>query len=505
SVVLGDRATIGQILMNLLTNASDALGDREGRIDVRARRVSFVFQNDALLPWRTALANVLLPFELAGESVTAELRARASTLLVDLGLVDCDDRYPNELSGGMKKRVEIARALITDPDLLILDEPFSSLDIITREGLNLLLRDLHGRSAFTAVMVTHSVEEACFLSSSVFVLSSRPGRIIERRVLAPSDDPPETYILSAAEREAAAEIRRQARELWAASSVSVAPTAPAASGEGRPDGRGIGAGLRRRLGLALIPLELVALYFLVSFLCRAIPIPSWIIPPPYDVLKRFVTTLVHGTILPDLATTAYESFVGFAAGFLVSLLLGYGIAKSRLASRLLMPWLIASNTIPTIALAPFLVLWFGFGMAPRIITSVIVIFFPMLINTISAIGLAEKSTGQLAAFFRPGRLRRFVHFELPASLPVIASGMKVSITLSVIGAVVGEFVSGERGLGALVSIARANFDVELMFVGLTWLVILGLFYYSVAVLAERFAAGGAREVCDPKDHADHLC
>jgi NitT/TauT family transport system permease protein len=221
-----------------------------------------------------------------------------------------------------------------------------------------------------------------------------------------------------------------------------------------------------------------------------IPIPAWILPAPRGVLLRFVTTLVQGTILPDLGTTAYESLVGFAAGFVVSLVLGYGIARSRLVSRLLMPYLIASNTIPTIALAPFLVLWFGFGVTPRIITAVIVIFFPMLITTISAIGIAEKSTAQLAAFFRPGRLRRFVHLEIPASLPVIASGVKVSITLSVIGAVVGEFVSGERGLGALVSIARANFDVELMFVGLAWLVLLGLFYYSIAALVHRLVAGG---------------
>ena len=95
---------------------------------------------------------------------------------------------------------------------------------------------------------------------------------------------------------------------------------------------------------------------------------------------------------------------------------------------------------------------------------------------------------QLISFFRPPPLRRFAYFELPAALPMIASGVKVSITLSVIGAVVGEFVSGSVGLGALVNVAKGNFDTELMFVGLLWLVILGLAYYAGATLVYRLAS-----------------
>jgi len=242
----------------------------------------------------------------------------------------------------------------------------------------------------------------------------------------------------------------------------------------------------------LIPLEIVVLYFLLVFLKVHIPIPDYILPHPWGIVTRFVGTLASGTILPDLGMTVYESLVGFAAAFAATLALGYAIARSRLLSRLLMPYLIASNTIPSIALAPFLVLWFGFGATPRIVTSVIVIFFPMLVTNISAIGIAEKRLAQLLAFFRPTRWRRFAHFELPASLPMITSGVKVSITLSVIGAVVGEFVSGNKGLGSLVSIAKANFDVELMFVGLVWLIILGLAYYAAASIGYRLVAHGIR-------------
>ncbi len=466
----------------------------EGALAVRTDRISFVFQHDSLLPWRTALSNVLLPFEARGIPVTEALRARARGLLADLGLAGSEDLVPAHLSGGMKKRVELARALVTEPELLVLDEPFSSLDIITRERLNILLRGLHRRTRCTVVMVTHSVEEACFLSDTILVLSVRPAQAIDVHEMGKNGgSPPESYLLSPAERDTAAAIRRNARVLWTTASEATpgpgeepADEAPAA---GKPGVRGF---IRQQYGWLLVPLELVALFFLVAFLKARIPIPDFILPSPSGIVVRFAEKLADGSILPDLGMTVSESLSGFAIAFVATLLLGYGIAKSKLASRLLMPYLIASNTIPSIALAPFLVLWLGFGIAPRIVTSVIVIFFPMLINTIGALGLAEKSTRQLTAFFRPSRLRRFAYFELPASLPMIASGVKVSITLSVIGAVVGEFVSGSRGLGALVGIAKANLDTELMFVCLLWLILLGLAYYAAASLTHRLVEARIR-------------
>jgi NitT/TauT family transport system ATP-binding protein len=459
-----------------------------GELSVRTSRISFVFQNEALLPWRTTLGNVLLPLEVAGTRIDEPLRARALAVLDDLGLAGCENYLPSQLSGGMKKRVELARALVTDPELLILDEPFSSLDIITREKLNILLRKVHQKTRCTVVMVTHSVEEACFLSDRIIAFSPLPAQVIDERNLGKNgDSPPDQYLLSPAEREAAAEIRRHARVLWAAVPEPVAragekPEEPAAEH---------GSFLRRNYGWLLIPLELVVIYFILLFLKVHLPIPDYVLPHPWGILVRFATTLANGSILPDLGMTVYESIVGFAVAFVVTLALGYAIAKSRLLSHLLMPYLIASNTIPSIALAPFLVLWFGFGVTPRVITSVIVIFFPMLITNISAVGIAERRLSQLLAFFRPRRWQRFAHFEFPASLPMIASGVKVSITLSVIGAVVGEFVSGNKGLGSLVSIAKANFDVELMFVGLLWLVILGLAYYAAASVGYRLVARGA--------------
>ncbi len=455
----------------------------EGELSVATDDVSFVFQHDTLLEWRDALGNVLLPFELAGKPVTQELKEKARATLELVGLDGFGHLFPNELSGGMKKRVEIARALVTEPELLVLDEPFSSLDILSRERLNILIRRIHLQTGQTVVLVTHSVEEACFLSDTVYVLSNLPGRITKvEHISRNGASPPDQFALTDAERKANETIRSDAKVLWSTNAEPLNPVHSRRDPE-IPLSARLFERVRRHYNRWLIPLEIVAIFLLLSFVKAQFHIADSVFPAPLAILKRFILTLSNGSILPDLAATVYESAAGFLIAFGATIVLGYAIAKSRLVSNLIMPYLIALNTVPSVAFAPFLVLWFGFGFAPRIITAVILVFFPMLINNISAIKLAEERVQTLVRFYKPPRRRAFTKFELPASLPVIFSGIKVSITLSVIGAVVGEFVSGQRGLGALVNTAKANFDMPLMFVGLGWLGILGLTYYALASAA----------------------
>ncbi len=157
----------------------------EGQILVRGKPatggmpgVGIVFQRDLLLDWRNVLDNVLLPAEMQGMD-RAKAVARACELLAELGVADFADRNPWELSGGMRQRVAIARALLTDPWLLLLDEPFSALDALTRDQMGVLLQSVQELTNTTALLITHSIPEAVFLSDRVLVMSARPGVILD--------------------------------------------------------------------------------------------------------------------------------------------------------------------------------------------------------------------------------------------------------------------------------------------------------------------------------------
>ena len=170
-----------------LLNAVDGLiAVTDGAILVDGRAVdgpgpdrAMVFQHDSLFPWRTVLQNVMYGLDLQGKLDKAERRARALALVELVGLTGFADHYPHELSGGMRQRVNIARALVMEPQLLLLDEPFAALDAQTREFMQVELLKILARARTTALFVTHQINEAVFLSNRVVVLSARPARVKE--------------------------------------------------------------------------------------------------------------------------------------------------------------------------------------------------------------------------------------------------------------------------------------------------------------------------------------
>ena len=172
------KSTLLKILAGLLPASGGGVTLAGSAIAGTRRDVGMVFQSAILLPWRTILQNVLLPAEVLDMAMPAA-RERANGLLETVGLGGFAERYPSELSGGMQQRAAICRALLHDPAIPLMDEPFGALDAMTREQMNLELQSIWLRSGKTVVLITHSIPEAVFLGDRVFVMTARPGRLAQ--------------------------------------------------------------------------------------------------------------------------------------------------------------------------------------------------------------------------------------------------------------------------------------------------------------------------------------
>ncbi len=173
------KSTLLKIVSGLLPASSGSVSVSDRRVDGPLENVGMVFQSPVLLKWRPVLGNVLLPVEFAKLDVATHIE-RARSLLKLVGLVGFEEMYPHQLSGGMQQRVSLCRALMTDPQLLLMDEPFGALDAMTRDDLDIELLRIWQERRKTILFVTHSIQEAVFLSDHVIVMSARPGRFLEQ-------------------------------------------------------------------------------------------------------------------------------------------------------------------------------------------------------------------------------------------------------------------------------------------------------------------------------------
>ncbi len=215
---------------------------------------------------------------------------------------------------------------------------------------------------------------------------------------------------------------------------------------------------------------------------------SFILPEPAAVGKKFLIVLQDGRLLKHSLITIAEVIPGLLLGFFIALPLGYLLAKSPLAERLISPYLIASQAIPMIAIAPLLTIWISSTYWSRVMVAVLVVFFPMLIAIIAGLRSVPAELYEVMASLKATPLQVFRTLEFPASLPIVLSGLKVGATLSVIGALVGEFVQPKsEGLGYLLVTARYQFKTDLVFVILFTLAIIALSLYGLVALIEKRA------------------
>jgi NitT/TauT family transport system permease protein len=213
--------------------------------------------------------------------------------------------------------------------------------------------------------------------------------------------------------------------------------------------------------------------------------PAYILPTPGQVARKFVLVLLDGTLLYHTGVTLLEVLGGLVLGVSVATVLGYALAKSVAVERALSPYLVASQAVPIVAIAPLLVIWFGPGLSSKILISALIVFFPILINTIAGVRDVPADLHDLMRSLHATRWQVFTRLEVPSALPVLLAGLKVGATLSVIGAVVGEFAGASAGLGVMISVADGQYDTARMFVGVLALVALALSLYGLVYLLEK--------------------
>lgn len=251
------------------------------------------------------------------------------------------------------------------------------------------------------------------------------------------------------------------------------------------------------LGKTLQPLVvIVGLFAAWEIMSTYFRIPVYLLPPPSLIILAMKDKF--GLFQPHLVQTFYEVIIGFAVALIVGALGAIMIAYSPFLSNTILPVLIFLQTTPKVAIAPLFVLWFGFGILPKILVAFLMCFFPITINMSVGLTLVEPDGLKLVRSYRANAWQVFKKIRFPNSLPYLFAGMKIAVPLAVVGAVVGEFVGSDRGLGYIILLANADLKTPLLFAAIFFLAILGVCLYGVIVLLEKFlvpwASGDEREI-----------
>jgi NitT/TauT family transport system permease protein len=248
-----------------------------------------------------------------------------------------------------------------------------------------------------------------------------------------------------------------------------------------------------RLGRRVVVVALVCGALLLvgwEAVCRAgfvsrlvLPAPSAIAVELWSAVREIV---VGGPMRTHALTTIYEILAGFGLGVGLGFVLGVLISEIPAARRVAMPWLIALNAAPKIALAPLLLVWFGFGIGSKIVMAALIAFFPLLINVVSGLSQVEEAKLKLMRSLAASRTMTLAKVKLPDAMPAIFAGLKTAIVLAVVGAVVGEFVGAESGLGYVIKQSEFQLDVAQTFAVIVLLSIIGIaFFYAIEFIERR--------------------
>lgn len=234
--------------------------------------------------------------------------------------------------------------------------------------------------------------------------------------------------------------------------------------------------------LALLASVLVVWEALVG----AFDVSPLIAPAPSAILETLWRGMVDGYLWPHVWVTGAETLLGFALGCVIGFGAGVVLGEIEWLRRLLWPYILASQVVPKLALAPIFIVWFGSGMTSTVVITALICFFPLLENTLTGIASATAEKRDLFRMLGASRWQTLRLLKAPSGLPVIMAGVRVAIVLALVGAVVGEFIGGDAGLGASIIAAQGMMDSTLMFALFIAITAMGMIFYQATILAERF-------------------
>ena len=473
-----------------------------------------VFQNYGLLPWRNVRENVEFGLEVR-KKPRDERRAVCHHCIETVGLRGFEQHYPHQISGGMQQRTGLARALSKDPKILLMDEPFAAVDMLTRELLQEELLKIWNTTETTVLFVTHSVEEAIYLGDRVLVMSARPGRIkADIKIDLPRPRYTSDVKSSARFAELSGIVREMLREKGESASTESRLEGAADGGRWLSDVSGKARGTEEKPAgpAAALPAErpevqapqpkrkarLTDYPNVIRIVSVTLTLAIWewygrgvdpiFLSYPTAIAAVLPTMIIQGELQKVVFVSLVVLMVGFSSAVILGTVIGLLTGRYRFINYLVDVHISALYSTPNVALIPLLILWFGLGVESKIIIVFLAAFFPIVVNTQGGVHNVSRGLVEIAQAEGATEPQIFRKIIIPASLPFIMTGIRLAVGRAIVGMVVAEMFTAIAGLGGAIVYYSNNFVTDKIFVVVILLALLGVgLTQGVRYLEVRFA------------------
>lgn len=250
--------------------------------------------------------------------------------------------------------------------------------------------------------------------------------------------------------------------------------------------------ISRHYEYLLIPVFIYAVSLVWQFIQKYGQVPAYLIPAPAAVWRQFLIVLGNGSLWDNARVTLLEAALGFVSSFTFAAVLGYLLGKVSLAEKVISPYLVAAQTVPLVALAPLFAVWFGYGLTSKVVITFVMVFFPMLVNNIVGIKAVPMDKRELMRSYSASPWQVFVWLELPSAIPILLAGVKIGITMSMAGAMVGEYVGSFEGLAFMLVHAKQTFDFPQIFVAIFVLMLVDVALFTGVSTLENVSLANRR-------------